>query len=62
MTASVIRNISCDVGFLEAYSQLKRIQSHNETFIQCIEDLPTALIDVKSTHNSLMADSLTNIE
>ena len=49
-------------GFLEAYSQLKALQTENDILQKRFEDLRTAQTDLNSTHNSLMADSLTKIE
>ena len=49
-------------GFLKAYSQLKALQTENDILQKRNEDLRTALTDLNSTHNSLMADSLTKIE
>ena len=48
-------------GFLEAYSQLKTLQAENDILQTRNEELRTALTDLNSTHNSLMADSLTKI-
>ena len=49
-------------GFLEAYSQLKALQSENEILLKHNEDLRAALTDMNNTHNSLMADSLAKID
>ena len=49
-------------GFLEAYSQLKTLQAEADILQTRNEELRTALTDLNSTHNSLMADSLTKIE
>ena len=49
-------------GFLEAYSQLKTLQTENTILQQRNEELRTALADLNNTHNSLMADSLSKIE
>ena len=49
-------------GLLEAYSQLKTLQSENQILQQRNEDLRAALADLNSTHNSVMADSFTKID
>ena len=48
-------------GFLEAYTQLKALQSENETLLKR-KDLRAALANINNTHNSLMTYLLAKID